>query len=138
MADFGLWGQVYECSTDPTVGAILDDGLDHVRAWIERMHQPRNEGEFESWDALERTLAPLLHDEVGGLFLPWSTANAAALEAGEESFTVELEGRDFTQQTQKYHARSLRAIRAKYAAVSGNEQLDAILEKTGCLDALAA
>ena len=138
MADFGLWGQVYECSTDPTIGAVLADGFDNVQSWIERMHYPRNEGAFETWDSLQPTLAPLLHDEVGGLFLPWTMANAAALEAGEESFTVELEGRAFTQQTQKYHARSLGAIRAKYAAAAGTGQLDAILEEAGCLEFLSA
>ena len=52
------------------------------------------------------TLDPLFSREIGALFLPWSVANAAALEAGEESFTVELEGEPFSQQTQKYHARS--------------------------------
>jgi glutathione S-transferase len=138
MADFGLWGQVYECSTDPTIGAVLADGFDNIQAWIERMHHPKNEGAFEDWDSLQPTLAPLLHDEVGGLFLPWSNANATALDAGEESFSVELEGRAFSQQTQKYHARSLAAIRAKYAAVAGAERLDAILDEAGCLGFLSA
>jgi len=138
MADFGLWGQIYECSTDPTVGSMLDDGFSNTRAWIEDMHNPTNQGDFETWQELAPTLEPLLSREIGTLFLPWSVANATALEAGEESFTVELEGEPFSQQTQKYHARSLAAIRAKYAAVEDREGLDAILESTGCLLALAA
>ena len=137
LADLGLWCQLYECSTDPTVGAILND-FTRTLVWIEAMKYPQNRGDFESWDDLSPTLERLLSDEIAGIFLPWSMANAHALEAGEESFTVELEGRPFTQGTQKYHARSLAAIRAKYAAIQDRSALDPILERTGCLDALAA
>lgn len=137
LADLGLWCQLYECSTDPTVGAILND-FTRTLVWIEAMKYPQNRGDFESWDDLSPTLERLLSEEIAGVFLPWSMANAHALEAGEESFTVELEGRPFTQGTQKYHARSLAAIRAKYAAVEDRSALDPILERTGCLDALAA
>ena len=137
LADFGLWAQLYECSTDPTVGAILRKTSPRTMTWIELMAKPHNRGDFESWDSLSATLDPLFSEEIAGLFLPWSRANAAALEAGEKSFTVELEGKAFSQGTQKYHARSLAAIRAKYAAVEDRERLDPILDQAGCLTAVA-
>jgi glutathione S-transferase len=133
FADFGLWGQIYNASTDPTPGALLRARAPRVMAWVERLLDPAAEGPFEPWDALAPTLEPLLREEVAGRFLPWSTANATALAAGQPEFTVDLDGRAFTQQTQKYHARSLQALRERYRAVPDRGALDPILERTGCL-----
>jgi hypothetical protein len=66
------------------------------------------------------------------VFLPWSDANARALEAGSEEFSVELGSGKWRQKPQKYHARSLAALRARYAGVKSAE-LDAVLERNGCL-----
>ena len=100
------------------------------------MLDPKNEGDFEHWDDLEPTLLPFLREEVGAVFLPWSDANARALQDGKEEFTVEFEGVPFTQNTQKYHAKSLRAIRERYAAVADKDALDPILEQANCLELL--
>ncbi len=133
LADFGLWAQLYEASIDPTPGAMLRAEAPRTIAWIERMLDPRAAGDFESWPALAPTLEPLLREQVAGLFLPWSTANARALAAGEAEFEVELQGRPFRQQTQKYHARSLGVLKQRYAGVADRSTLDPILERTGCL-----
>jgi glutathione S-transferase len=136
FADFGLWGQIYNAWTDPTPGAWITGRAQSVLAWVQRMLFPRAEGEFEPFVSLEPTLAPLLEKQVGRLFLPWSMANAAAIDANQEEFTVELAGRKWTQKPQKYHAKSLAALRAKYAAVKDKTALDALLARTGCLAAL--
>lgn len=133
LADFGLFGQLYELLSDPTPGSILRERAPRVVAWIERMLDPQAEGPLETWDALTPTLEPLLREEVGGLFLPWSDANARALERGDSEFTVELEGRPFTQKPQKYHAKSLGVLRRRYASVPVRTRLDPLLERTGCL-----
>jgi hypothetical protein len=133
FADFGLWGQLYELSTDPTPGALLRARAPRVMAWIGRMLDPRGEGGFEELDALLPTLEPILRDEVAGLFLPWSTANATAIAAGDGEFTVDLEGRPFAQQAQKYHAKSLAALKQRHRAAADRARLDPILERTGCL-----
>jgi glutathione S-transferase len=142
MADLGLFAQLYECHTDPTPGAILDRAAPGIVAWIARMLDLRQvpaakTGSYESWDRLRATLAPILSTEVAQAFLPWSLANTSALEAGRESFEVELEGELFRQGTQKYHARSLAALRAKYNALEDRSELDDILRDTGCLPAIA-
>ncbi len=136
FADFGLWGQIYNAWTDPTPGAWIEGRAPAVLAWVQRMLFPRAEGEFEPWANLASTLSPLLERQVGRLFLPWSVANAAALEAGKEEFTVELAGEKWTQKPQKYHAKSLATLRARYAAVADKSALDPLLAKTGCLAAL--
>jgi glutathione S-transferase len=133
FGDFGVFAQLYECSTDPTPRAHLDATAPRVLAWIARMLDPMAEGTFEPWDSLAPTLQPLLADEVGALFLPWSDANARAVAAGEKQLTTTLAGRPWTQEAQKYHAKSLAALRARYAAVTDRMHLDPILRDTGCL-----
>ncbi len=133
MADFGLYAQLYECSIDPTPGKYIREKAPHTLAWINRMLNPAGDGGWESWDALEPTLAPLLRDEVGEIFLPWSNANALALASGGSEMRVNLLGKPFSQEPQKYHAKSLAAIREKYTAVPDKTKLDPILERAGCL-----
>jgi glutathione S-transferase len=137
MADFGLWGQIYNAYTDPTAGQILKDRCPNVVAWIDRMLEPKAEGDFERWEALEPTLAPFLESQVGARFLPWSDANAKALVGGAEEFVVELAGEKYDQKPQKYHAKSLKVLRERYAAVADKRMLDPILERTGCRRYLA-
>lgn len=132
LADFGLFGQLYQCATDPTPARLMQERAKHVLRWVERMLDPRVEGEFEPWAALEPTLFPLLRDEVGGVFLPWTTANARALDRGEVRFEVTLDGKPFSQETQKYHAKSLAVLRARYAALTDRSSLDPILERASC------
>jgi len=138
FADFGLFAQLYEELSDPTTGGIINSTAPRVARWIERMLDPKATGDFEPWPALAPTLMPLLKKEVGDLFLPWTAANAAALAAGEPRFSVELQGKTFSQDTQKYHARSLGALKARYQAVADKSALDPILSDAGCLTVLAS
>ncbi len=133
FADFGIWPQLYETYTDPTPGAIIRGQAPAVEAWIQRMLAPKSEGEFENWSSLEPTLFPLLKHEVGALYLPWSDANSKAIEASQDEFSVELEGKTFSQKPQKYHAKALKTLRARLAAVSDRAQLDDILRRADCL-----
>src|SRR4029077_10160609 len=75
---------------------------------------------------------PLLRDEIAAVFFPWSAANARALAAGDKEFAVELGGKPFRQETQKYRATSLAALRARYAAVADRSALDPVLERASC------
>jgi len=136
FADFAMWGQLYNAWTDPTPGAIINATAPNLLAWIHRMLWPRAEGNFEPWSSLAPTLTPLLERQVGRLFMPWTVANALALANGREEFSVELGGRTWTQKPQKYHAKSLSALRGKYAALPDKSAIDAVLQKTGCLAAL--
>ena len=55
-----------------------------------------------------------------------------AIADGAEAFTVDIAGGRWTQAPQRYHARSLRVLREKYAALGDRAALDAVLEATGC------
>lgn len=133
FADFGIWGQVYNASLDPTPGAILRDKAPNVAHWVERMLEPKAEGDFETWEALAPTLTPFLQAMCGGLYLPWADANSKAFEAEKETYEVELAGRIWEQKPVKYQVRSLAAIRKKYASLEDNAELSAVLEASDCL-----
>ncbi|MFZ5723149.1 MAG: glutathione S-transferase family protein [Pseudomonadota bacterium] len=138
LGDFGLYGQLKELLSDPLPGEIMRERAPRVAAWVQRMESPVAVGDLEPWSALSPTLLPLLREEVGARFLPWSDANARALAAGQASFTVRLPDGEFSQDTQKYHAKSLAEIRRKYAAVREHPELRAVLADTGCLRWLEA
>lgn len=130
FGDFGLAAQLYEASLDPTCSGGLRARGRAVLDWCYRMIEPRDDGPFETWESLAPTLAPIL-SYVGSCFLPWSVANAQALAAGEAEFSVDLPGGAYVQGPQKYHAKSLQALRAKYGAAR-SPALDEILAGTGC------
>jgi len=136
FGDFGLWGQIYEMWTDPTTGALIGGGAPHVLDWVHRMLWPKAEGAFETWPSLAPTLMPVLSDQVGRLFMPWTCANEKALTEQQEEFSVTLGDKPWSQKPQKYHARSLGMLRAKYAAVPDKTALDPVLESAGCLAGL--
>ena len=132
FADFGLYAQLYQCASDPTPGEIMRKSAPRVLAWTERMVHPTAAAGFEAWPALAPTLVPLLSEEVGSVFLPWSAANAEALAAGRKEFSLTLDGTPFAQETQKYHAKSLAVLRARYAAITDKSELAPILDDAGC------
>jgi glutathione S-transferase len=136
FGDFGLWGQFYELWTDPTAGALIEGNAPHVLDWIHRMLWPRTEGAFESWTELAPTLMPILVKQVGKQFWPWTLANETALREAKDEFSVTLGDRMWTQKPQKYHARSLGMLRAKYAEVADRSALDMVLAAAGCLAGL--
>lgn len=133
FGDFGMWGQIYNAWTDPTPGALIEGRAPNVLAWVQRMLWPRAEGEFETWSSLQPTLMPLLARQVGRLFIPWTVANAEAIANGRNDFSVELAGKTWTQKPQKYHGKSLGALREKYARLPDKRAVDAVLERAGCL-----
>jgi len=138
FADFGLWGQLYELWTDPTAGALIEGNAPHVLDWIHRMLWPRAEGAFESWKTLAPTMMPILTRQVGRQFWTWTLANEKALAEGKDEFSVTLGDNVWLQKPQKYHARSLGTLPAKYASLADKRDLDLILAAAGCLAGLRA
>lgn len=137
FADFGLWGQIYNAWTDPTPRKIIESEFAGLKPWLNRMQNPEAAGPFESWAQLQPTLAPLLREEVGAVFLPWSAAVTKAMHAGAEEVTVEIDGAPFAHSVggpQKYHVKSLAVLRDKYNEVHDKTELNAILAASGCAE----
>lgn len=136
LADFGWAAQLYELASDPTPQAIMQH-YPATMAWVARMVSPVALGEFEQWETLSATLTPLLQEEVAQRYLPWADANARATTAGAATMSVDMGGTAFTQAPQKYHARTLTAIRSKAgAALQVAPELAGVLKDTGCYDLL--
>jgi glutathione S-transferase len=136
FGDFGLWGQLYQAWIDPTCGAHLRAHGRSVIGWIERMLDPKVEGDFEAFGSLEPTLHPLFEQEIGPRFLAWDAANAVAWEKGDDRTELEMDGRNYYQKTFKYPAGGLWILRKKFEAVAGDSRLHSFLDETGCLTPL--
>ena len=136
FADFALWGQLYEAWTDPTPGALIEGRGHNVLAWVQRMLWPRAEGEFERGRVSSRHCCRCCNARSGGSSCRGRWRMRQPSPRAREEFSVELDGRTWTQKPQKYHAKSLRALRDKYAAVTDKAALDAVLERAGCLEGL--
>ncbi len=138
FGDFGLWAQLYECWTDPTAGALIEGRAPRVLAWIQRMLWPRAEGEFGRGRTLEPTLLPFLERQRRArCSCRGASPTPRRSRAGEREFSVDAGRPTWTQKPQKYHAKSLAVLRAKYAAAASKE-LDAVLDGVGCLSELRA
>ncbi|MBE7637805.1 glutathione S-transferase family protein [Sneathiella sp. P13V-1] len=137
LADFGLFGQLYGCTQQPTTRAILKE-YPEILVWIEQMLRPESNGEWEEWGTLELTLLPILTNQIAELYFPWALENAHALKQEKAEFTVCLKGRDFKQDTMKYSARSLNVLKQKFTAVQERGALEEILLKAKCLQPLVS
>lgn len=133
FGDFGLWGQLHQASCDPTCGAHLNERAPAVVAWIERMLDPRNEGDFDSIESLQKTLRPVFAREVGPRFLAWDAANAEAWEVGQKQTELVMGGQFYYQKTFKYPAETLSILRRKFASAAHDPALIEFLDETGCL-----
>jgi hypothetical protein len=49
---------------------------------------------------------------------------------------MNLDGKPYTQETQKYHAKSLSALRTRYLRLSDRSTLDTILKQAACYESL--
>jgi len=132
FGDFGVWGNLNQAWSDPTCGRHLSQNAPAVVRWIQRMDSPTATGDFESLESLMPTLAPLIEEQVAGRFLPWTVANARALEADRAETRLEFDGQPYVQKTFKYHAWSLARLKDKLAPVASDPALREVLEKTGC------
>ena len=138
-ADFGLWGQIYNAWTDPTPRKFIEKDYSDLLPWIVRMLNPKDEGDYESWESLSSTLKPILKEEIGEVFLPWTSAITKSMQAKQEEISVTLQGKEFKHSIggpQKYHVKSLAVLKKKYDTFKGNEALTSILSEANCRDLL--
>lgn len=134
FGDFGLWCNYYQAWTDPTAKAYLEENTPALVAYIKRMLNPSNEGDFEALENLRPTLEPILNREIANRFLPWMLANQEAFKANEKETQLEMYGQPFRQKTFKYQSITLDELRTKYSSVENCEPLKALLGDTGCFE----
>jgi len=142
LAEFGLYGQLWQLAFDPSPALMMRRLAPKVFAWLHRLDDASGV-EPGSWrdpaaPATEATKALLR--VAGEVYLPFLMANDVATSKGAESFTVRLLGRDFTQGPFKYQARCLAWLREEFAGLpkDASERIAPLLKDTGCWDALRA
>ena len=115
MAEFGIFGQLSQLATDPTPQAMMRADYPYTYRWL--AHIDDMSGAEGVW---EPGFAPVVMELVriaGEVYVPFLRANAAAAEAGAETFRMEAMGHPYEQGVFKYQLKCLRELRARYAAL---------------------
>jgi len=100
------------------------------------MINTKDEGYYEAWYSLSDTLMPILKEEVGEIFLPWTSEITKSMSEEKEELSVMIKGKEFKHSIggpQKYHVKSLTVLKSKFDSFKGNQTLENILTETNCL-----
>jgi glutathione S-transferase len=139
LAEFGWYGQLSQLANDPTPNDLMREIAPFTYRWL--MHLDDASGVDGAWRRADEPLAPAVEQLLalaGEVYLPFLEANEAALRAGQETFSVELLGRPYSQGTFKYQAKCLESLRRAYAdlAPETKARVTPMLEAAGALSAL--
>lgn len=139
LAEFGWYGQFSQLIVDPTANDRMREIAPFTVRWIMHMDDLSGvEGEWRAADAPPPPIVGQLLGFAGEVYLPFLEANEATLAAGDETFTVELLGRPYSQGAFKYQARCLQSLRGAYAALppTAKARINPVLEDAGLVGAL--
>lgn len=136
LADFGLFGQLATLSADPTPATVMRERAPYVLTWLWRVDDAS--GVEGDWLAPDAPLPPMVRELLrlcGDTYLPFVAANAAAIADGEDTVSVTLRGRPYTQATFRYQAKCYDALRRRFARLppAHRARIEPLLEETGCL-----
>lgn len=113
LADLAFYGQLKVMSYDPTPMAWLRSDTPYLYRWLD--HADDASGIEGDWAMeLSKPVKALL-EIAGSTYLPFLKANAAALEAGAETFDLGIEGGRYVQGTFRYQAKCLDALQTAWA-----------------------
>ncbi|OYY90409.1 MAG: glutathione S-transferase [Sphingomonas sp. 28-66-16] len=135
-ADFALYGQFTQLALfDPTPMARATGIAPRVIAWACLVEDLSGEEDMAWVDpaTLPETVTALL-GEIGRTYAPLLRANAAAVMAGADRVTTEIDGRAWEQAPFAYQAKCLKALRDQYQALEASSRgtVDTALAGTGC------
>ena len=135
--DFGLYGQLSQLvGFDPTPRTIAHEASPRTVVWVDLMRdQSGLEPTKNDWVSLADQPASLrgLLKEIGRMYAPVQLANASAVAAGEKTWTAEIDGTLWAQQTFPYQAKCLRWTNERYQALNEPDRasVDMLLKGTG-------
>ncbi len=116
LADLAFYGQLKVMSYDPTPMAWLRAQAPYLYRWLD--HADDASGIGGEWLAAETALASpalgALLAQAGDTYLPFLTANTEALEAGDDTFSLTLEGGRYRQGVFRYQAKCLETLKADW------------------------
>lgn len=139
LADFGLFGQLFQMTVDPTSSSVMRRDAPQVLAWILRLDDASGvDGDWQDYNAPLLPAVDQLLDLIGRTHLPLLVANAAASKAAQSIVQVQLDGKPYEQSTNKYHVKCLNWLREEYHSLdsSARKRVDSYLKATQCLPLL--
>lgn len=139
LADFGWFGELASLATDPGPAALMAARAPATFQWLQALDDAS--GIDGDWIDPTAPLPPPLLDFLhlaGSVYLPFLAANAAAIDAGEDSFEYQALGHLFSQGIFKYQAKCYSWLREELAALEGSvrSRTEVVLNETGCLEFL--
>jgi glutathione S-transferase len=141
LADFGLFGQLKTLATDPTPLAIMRARAQRTEDWIRQLDDASGiEGAWLAADAPLPDATTGLLALAGEVYLPFLAANAEAFGNGDETVSLDLLGKPYSQVPFRYQVKCLSELRARLRGLDDAAMARArpILRATGCWDVLAA
>jgi glutathione S-transferase len=140
LADFALFGQLFQLTLDAWPQTIVRRDAPLVENWVYRLDDAS--GVDGAWDlggeSANSVVRAAILRMIGRSYLPFLIKNAAAIAAGESMVNLEIDGRPYSQPAFKYQAKCLGEIRQRWSALADSDRsrLSALLGETGCLPCL--
>ena len=116
LAEFSIFGQLSQLGTDPTPQAMMRADYPYTYRWL--AHIDDMSGVDGAWAPGFTPVVAELVRIAGEVYAPFLTANAAALAAGDDSFSMTAMGLPYRQGTFKYQVKCLSELRHRYAQLS--------------------
>jgi len=128
LADLGFYGQLKVMSVDPTPMVWLRTETPYLYRWLD--HADDASGIDGNWVADTGPVVKNLLRIAGDTYLPFLDANASALDANEDTFSLEIEGGTYAQGVFKYQAKCLHSLRSSWGELTTEDQ-DALSSMIG-------
>ena len=120
LAEFGLLGQLSQLATDPTPQAMMRADYPYTYRWLAQLDDLS--GLEGTWTSEPSQAAIALARVAGEVYAPFLAANAAAIEDGDDSFTIRAMGHELAQGPFKYQAKCLTELRRRYDALGASDR----------------
>jgi len=120
LAEFALYGQLSQLGTDPTPQNMMRADYPYSYRWL--AHMDDLSGHEGVWSNEPSACALELVAIAAEVYAPFLAANAAAAQAGEDTFSFEAMGHGYSQGVFKYQLKCLSDLRGRYAALSDNDR----------------
>ncbi len=139
LADFALYGQLSQLAVDPLPQSLMREHGPRVEHWVRGLEDASGiEGGWNAALAGAAETRKALLRLAAHSYLPFMVANAAAADAGRESFEITVCGHAYRRAPFGYQAKCYREIQQRWRELTPEVRasLQPLLTDTGCLQYL--